>query len=89
MIYDNIAFLLRGEHILFSWTLRVADSFPLPQVLHFTIELAAVISANNIRGYPDPEVLKRLKNKGIETRLSFSYGDIVFTINRQWVLNGS
>jgi competence protein ComEC len=43
----------------------------------------AVISVDegNIRGYPDKEVLKRLKKRGIEILLTKSHGDITFTVS--------
>jgi beta-lactamase superfamily II metal-dependent hydrolase len=43
----------------------------------------AVISVNegNIRGYPDEAVLKRLENRGIQTLLTKSHGDIAFTVS--------
>lgn len=45
----------------------------------------AVISVNdrNVRGYPAVEVLKRLKNRGIKTFLTYRSGDIVFTLDHQ------
>jgi competence protein ComEC len=48
----------------------------------------AVISINddNIRGYPDTEVVKRLEDKGIEIFFTYHDGDIEFILNRQGIL---